>query len=72
MKKVNEHGIEHAEVHNISKGKPVIRIKNVAGIRYRYIHVRGDLNPIITSERMGMGGYLVKLSIGLELYQRFA
>lgn len=70
MKKINVHGIEHTPTHKISKGKPVIRIKNVAGIRYT--HVSGDLNPIITFERMAFGGYLVKLSFGLELFERFA
>lgn len=68
----NEHGFIYSGEHKLSKGKPVIRIKNIAGIRYRYTHVRGDLNPIITSEKMRLGGYLVNLSIGLQLYQRFA
>ena len=71
--KINEHGFQHTETHKISKGKPVIRIKNVAGIRWRYTHVKGDLNPIIISDTMtGFGGYSVKLSIGLTLFQRFA
>lgn len=69
---INTHGFIHTRSNKLSKGKPVIRIKSVAGIRYRYTHVRGDLNPIIISENMGFNGYLVQLSIGLTLYEKFA
>ncbi len=72
MEKINTHGYVHNPSNKLGKGKPVIRIKNIAGIRYKYTHVKGDLNPIIISERMGFGGYVLKLSIGLELFERFA
>lgn len=52
--------------------KPTIRItRNCIGV-YKYKHVKGDLSLITESEQMAFGGYLVYLTIGLTLFERFA